>query len=99
MKDAETKLKYWFEKFEMSGWWNKKIEELSKGMQQKVQFIVTIIHNPELIISWGKSDFDMLKKECASAQAPFPLTENLYQDFKKTEPELFEIVDKIRKTE
>ncbi|MEO3679002.1 3'-5' exonuclease [Rheinheimera fenheensis] len=41
-------------------------------------------NNPEHIISWGKSDFDMLKRECISAQAPFPLTENLYQDFKKT---------------
>lgn len=49
-KDAETKLKAWFEKFEMSGWWNKKIEELSKGMQQKVQFIVTVLHEPKLLI-------------------------------------------------
>jgi len=49
-KDAETKLKAWFEKFEMGGWWNKKIEELSKGMQQKVQFIVTILHEPKLLI-------------------------------------------------
>jgi len=40
----------WFEKFEMQGWWKKKIEELSKGMQQKVQFIVTVIHQPELLI-------------------------------------------------
>jgi ABC-2 type transport system ATP-binding protein len=49
-KEALTKLKYWFEKFEMGSWWNKKIEELSKGMQQKVQFIVTILHEPELLI-------------------------------------------------
>lgn len=49
-KDAIAKLKYWFEKFEMTGWWDKKIEELSKGMQQKVQFIVTILHEPELLI-------------------------------------------------
>lgn len=49
-KDAMTKLKYWFGKFEMDGWWNKKVEELSKGMQQKVQFIVTILHEPELLI-------------------------------------------------
>jgi ABC-2 type transport system ATP-binding protein len=48
--DTLKKLKYWFEKFEMQGWWNKKIEELSKGMQQKVQFITTIIHDPELLI-------------------------------------------------
>lgn len=49
-RDAETKLKYWFEKFEMAAWWNKKVEELSKGMQQKVQFIVTILHEPKLLI-------------------------------------------------
>jgi ABC-2 type transport system ATP-binding protein len=49
-KDALTKLKYWFEKFEITTWWNKKIEELSKGMQQKVQFIVTILHEPRLLI-------------------------------------------------
>ncbi len=48
--DAKSKLKYWFDKFEMGGWWNKKIEELSKGMQQKVQFIVTILHEPKLLI-------------------------------------------------
>jgi ABC-2 type transport system ATP-binding protein len=48
--DANSKLKYWFEKFEMSSWWNKKIEELSKGMQQKVQFIVTVLHEPQLLI-------------------------------------------------
>lgn len=49
-KDAEQKLKTWFEKFEMGGWWNKKVEELSKGMQQKVQFIVTVLHEPKLLI-------------------------------------------------
>ncbi len=48
--DAKKRLTYWFEKFEMQNWWKKKIEELSKGMQQKVQFIVTVIHNPELLI-------------------------------------------------
>ena len=48
--DAMRELKIWFEKFEMYGWWNKKIEELSKGMQQKVQFIVTVIHKPALLI-------------------------------------------------
>ncbi|MFH1120635.1 MAG: ABC transporter ATP-binding protein [Bacteroidota bacterium] len=48
--DALKKLKYWFEKFEIQAWWNKKVEELSKGMQQKVQFIVTIIHEPSLLI-------------------------------------------------
>ncbi len=48
--DAMKRLKYWFEKFEIQAWWNKKVEELSKGMQQKVQFIVTIIHEPSLLI-------------------------------------------------
>lgn len=52
MKKAEAKkrINIWFEKFEMQGWYKKKIEELSKGMQQKVQFIVTVLHQPELII-------------------------------------------------
>jgi ABC-2 type transport system ATP-binding protein len=47
---AHIKLKEWFEKFEIGGWWNKKVEELSKGMQQKVQFIVTVLHEPKLLI-------------------------------------------------
>lgn len=49
-KDAETRLKQWFRKFEIESWWNKKVEELSKGMQQKVQFIVTVVHEPQLLI-------------------------------------------------
>lgn len=48
--DATRELKNWFEKFEISDWWNKKVEELSKGMAQKVQFIVTVLHNPRLLI-------------------------------------------------
>jgi ABC-2 type transport system ATP-binding protein len=48
--DAMKKLKHWFEKFEMVSWWNKKIEELSKGMAQKVQFIITVLHEPDLLI-------------------------------------------------
>lgn len=48
--EAKKKLKYWFEKFEIDAWWNKKVEELSKGMQQKVQFIVTVLHEPKLLI-------------------------------------------------
>jgi ABC-2 type transport system ATP-binding protein len=48
--EARKRLKEWFEKFEMTAWWDKKIEELSKGMQQKVQFIVTLLHDPELLI-------------------------------------------------
>lgn len=48
--DAIKQLKYWFEKFEIQTWWDKKVEELSKGMAQKVQFIATIIHKPRLLI-------------------------------------------------
>jgi ABC-2 type transport system ATP-binding protein len=48
--DALIKLKYWFERFEIRDWWNKKVEELSKGMQQKVQFMVTVLHEPKLLI-------------------------------------------------
>jgi ABC-2 type transport system ATP-binding protein len=48
--DAMEKLKFWFRKFDLGSWWNKKVEELSKGMQQKVQFIVTVIHEPKLLI-------------------------------------------------
>ena len=52
MPEAEAKkqLKYWFEKFEIQGWWDKKIQELSKGMAQKIQFVVTVLHNPKLLI-------------------------------------------------
>ncbi len=49
-KDAEKRLKAWFNKFGILNWWDRKVEELSKGMQQKIQFIVTVIHNPELLI-------------------------------------------------
>lgn len=49
-QEAKKRLTLWFEKFEMQSWWKKKVEELSKGMQQKVQFIVTVIHEPELLI-------------------------------------------------
>jgi ABC-2 type transport system ATP-binding protein len=49
-KDAMRELKIWFEKFEIISWWDKKVMELSKGMQQKVQFICTVLHKPELMI-------------------------------------------------
>lgn len=49
-RDAKQNLKTWFEKFDIMPWWNKKVEELSKGMQQKVQFITTVIHQPKLLI-------------------------------------------------
>ena len=48
--EAKKRLHYWFEKFDIMAWWGKKIEELSKGMAQKVQFIVTVMHNPKLLI-------------------------------------------------
>lgn len=48
--EAVARLKNWFERLEMKSWWNKKIDELSKGMQQKVQFIVTVVHEPELLV-------------------------------------------------
>jgi len=69
-KDVVIKrLKYWFEKFEIASWWNKKVEELSKGMQQKVQFIVTVIHEPKLFIfdepfsGFDPINVNLLKKE------------------------------------
>jgi ABC-2 type transport system ATP-binding protein len=49
-EEAKKRLKYWFEKFEMTGWWNKKVEDLSKGMSQKLQFVTTVLHEPDLII-------------------------------------------------
>lgn len=49
-QEATSRLKEWFERLEISDWWNKKVEELSKGMAQKVQFIVTVLHRPELLI-------------------------------------------------
>jgi ABC-2 type transport system ATP-binding protein len=48
--EATRRLKFWFAKLEMESWWKKKIEELSKGMQQKAQFVATVLHEPELII-------------------------------------------------
>ncbi len=48
--EAMRRLKYWFKKLEITDWWGKKVEELSKGMQQKVQFVTTILHEPQLLI-------------------------------------------------
>ncbi len=48
--DAEKKVKEWFIKFDMQSWWNKKVEDLSKGMSQKLQFVTTVLHEPKLII-------------------------------------------------
>ena len=49
-KDAAAELKKWFVRFGIQSWWNKKVEELSKGMAQKVQFITTVVHKPSLLI-------------------------------------------------
>ena len=67
--DAVKALKLWFDKFEIGGWWNKKVEELSKGMAQKVQFITTILHEPDLLIfdepfsGFDPVNADLLKRE------------------------------------
>lgn len=68
-KEATKKLKLWFDKFDILQWWDKKVEELSKGMQQKIQFIVTILHEPELLIfdepfsGFDPINANLLKKE------------------------------------
>ena len=68
-RDALKKLRYWFDKFEIQAWWGKKVEELSKGMAQKVQFITTILHEPELLIfdepfsGFDPINANMLKEE------------------------------------
>jgi len=62
--DALKKLKFWFEKFEIQTWWKKKVEELSKGMAQKVQFVTTILHEPEfLILDEPFTGFDPINAE------------------------------------
>lgn len=67
--EAEKRLRAWFEKFEILPWWNKKLEELSKGMQQKVQFIITVLHAPQLLIfdepfsGFDPVNAEMLKRE------------------------------------
>ena len=48
--EATAQLKYWFDRLEIQGWWNKKIQELSKGMAQKIQFVVCVLHKPKLLI-------------------------------------------------
>ena len=68
-KIAKTRLQEWFEKFDITPWWDKKLEELSKGMQQKVQFIITILHKPQLLIfdepfsGFDPVNAELLKKE------------------------------------
>ena len=67
--EAQKKVRYWVEKFAIEPWWKKNIEELSKGMQQKVQFIATVLHEPELIIldepfsGFDPINTDLIRKE------------------------------------
>ena len=68
-RDAARELKAWFVKFGIQDWWNKKIEELSKGMAQKVQFITTVVHKPSLMIldepfsGFAPVNADLIRKE------------------------------------
>ncbi|WP_297098181.1 ABC transporter ATP-binding protein [uncultured Draconibacterium sp.] len=74
-RDAAKNLKQWFEKFDIMPWWNKKVEELSKGMQQKVQFITTVVHQPKLLIfdepfsGFDPINANLLKKEILNLKA------------------------------
>ena len=69
MTEAYRQIRLWFEKFEIQSWWNRKVEELSKGMQQKIQFIITVLHRPVLLIldepfsGFDPINADMLKNE------------------------------------
>ncbi len=73
--EATKRIRYWFEKLEMGGWWNKKVEDLSKGMQQKVQFVATVLHNPPLIIldepfsGFDPVNADLIKNEILELNA------------------------------
>ncbi|HCO67709.1 MAG TPA: ABC transporter ATP-binding protein [Dysgonomonas sp.] len=68
-KDAQKEISRWFEKFDITSWKDKKIEELSKGMQQKIQFITTVVHNPDLLIldepfsGFDPVNAELIKKE------------------------------------
>ncbi len=67
--EAKRKLKFWFEKFEISSWTNKKVEELSKGMAQKIQFITTVLHEPKLLIlDEPFSGFDPINTELIKSE-------------------------------
>ena len=75
-KDVAIKnIKYWFDALNISDWWNKKVEELSKGMQQKIQFICTVIHEPELLIldepfsGFDPVNAEIIKKELLKLKA------------------------------
>ena len=72
--DAKKRLIQWFEKFDIASWWNRNVEELSKGMQQKIQFIVTVLHEPRLLIfdepfsGFDPINADLLKSEILELQ-------------------------------
>lgn len=74
-REALDRLKFWFERFGIQAWWNKKVEELSKGMAQKVQFIVTVLHRPELLIldepfsGFDPINAELIKKEILELKA------------------------------
>jgi ABC-2 type transport system ATP-binding protein len=68
-KEAQEKIRYWFDKFELTPWAHRKAEELSKGMQQKVQFIVTVLHEPKLIVlDEPFSGFDPINTELIKSE-------------------------------
>lgn len=73
--EAERRLHHWFDKLGIDSWWNRRVEELSKGMQQKVQFVVTVLHNPDLLIldepfsGFDPVNADLLKGEIRQLKA------------------------------
>jgi ABC-2 type transport system ATP-binding protein len=73
--DAKKRLEYWFERFEITSWYDKKVEELSKGMAQKIQFIITVLHEPKLLIldepfsGFDPINTDILRKEILQLKA------------------------------
>ena len=72
---AQQHLRQWFERLDIASWWNRPVEELSKGMQQKVQFVVTMLHNPQLLIldepfsGFDPVNADILKREILRLKA------------------------------
>ncbi|MDR1847857.1 MAG: ATP-binding cassette domain-containing protein [Bacteroidales bacterium] len=72
---AEKRLRQWFEKFDIANWWDRKVEELSKGMQQKIQFITTVLHEPQLLIfdepfsGFDPINVELLKTEILNLKA------------------------------
>lgn len=74
-REATERLRGWFEKFDIMPWWDKKLEELSKGMQQKVQFVITVLHRPALLIfdepfsGFDPVNAELLKREILELKA------------------------------